>query len=126
MTIDTTLGSETPSAANSSPSGGSAARTQDATKIFGSGETEVRALDGVNVEFGKGSFTSVMGPSGSGKSTLMHCIAGLETLTSGNAYIGDVNLQSLSEKQLTLLRRDKIGFIFQGFNLVPTLNAKEI
>ncbi len=102
-----------------------AARAQGAVKIFGSGETEVRALDGVDVDFARGSFTSVMGPSGSGKSTLMHCMAGLETLTAGSTYIGDVDLRTLSEKQLTLLRRDKIGFIFQAFNLVPTLNAKE-
>lgn len=102
-----------------------AARAQGAVKIFGSGETEVRALDGVDVDFARGSFTSVMGPSGSGKSTLMHCMAGLETLTAGSTYIGDVDLRTLSEKQLTLLRRDKIGFIFQAFNLVPTLNARE-
>jgi len=125
MTIETTLGDKTPSGADSSHTGNFAASARDATKIFGSGETEVKALDSVTVEFEKGSFTSVMGPSGSGKSTLMYCLAGLETLTAGNTYIGDVDLQSLSEKQLTLLRRDKVGFIFQGFNLVPTLNARE-
>ena len=118
-----------PAAAPDSASGGNsgipAAHTQDATKVFGSGETEVTALNQVNAEFARGSFTAVMGPSGSGKSTLMHCLAGLESLTSGAAYIGETNIQELSEKQLTLLRRDKIGFIFQAFNLVPTLNARE-
>lgn len=104
---------------------GFAARAEGAVKIFGSHETQVRALDGVTVDFQKGQFTSIMGPSGSGKSTLMHCLAGLDTLSGGSTFIGDVRLQSLSEKQLTLLRRDNIGFIFQAFNLLPTLNARE-
>ena len=102
-----------------------AARAVAATKIYGRGDTEVRALDGVDVEFGQGQFTAVMGPSGSGKSTLMHCMAGLDTLTSGDVFIGDNDLTSLNDKQLTRLRRDKVGFIFQAYNLVPTLTAHE-
>lgn len=102
-----------------------AARAVGASKIYGSGDTEVRALDGIDVEFEKGRFTVIMGPSGSGKSTLMHCMAGLDTVTSGRIIVGDTELSSLSERDLTLLRRDSIGFIFQAFNLVPTLNAIE-
>jgi len=93
--------------------------------VYGSGDSEVRALDGVDVSFEKGKFTAIMGPSGSGKSTLMHCIAGLDGLTSGSVFIGDTDLSTLSDKQLTELRREKIGFIFQAFNLIPTLNAYE-
>ena len=93
--------------------------------MYGSGDSEVRALDGVDVAFEKGKFTAIMGPSGSGKSTLMHCIAGLDSLTSGSVFIGDINLSSLNDKQLTELRREKVGFIFQAFNLIPTLNAYE-
>ncbi len=102
-----------------------AARTIDAHKIYGSGETEVRALDGVTVEFPAGRFTAIMGPSGSGKSTLMHCVAGLDRLTSGRALIGATDLGSLDDKALTRLRRDTIGFVFQAFNLIPTLTAAE-
>ena len=102
-----------------------AARAVQATKIFGTGDIEVRALDTVDVEFEQSRFTAIMGPSGSGKSTLMHCQAGLDTLTPGDVYIGDTNLSSLSERELTLLRRDQVGFIFQAFNLVPTLSAIE-
>ncbi len=102
-----------------------AARAVQATKIYGQGDTEVRALDGVDVELARGQFTAIMGPSGSGKSTLMHCMAGLDTLTSGQVFIGDIDLSSLKEKELTALRRDKIGFVFQAFNLVPTLSAIE-
>ena len=102
-----------------------AARAVDASKIYGKGDTEVRALDGVTFDFPAHAFTAIMGPSGSGKSTLMQCVAGLDTLTSGQVFIGDADLSSLSEKQLTLLRRDKIGFVFQAFNLVPTLTAEE-
>jgi putative ABC transport system ATP-binding protein len=102
-----------------------AAAAIDAVKIYGKGENEVRALDGVTVQFPKGAFTAIMGPSGSGKSTLMHCVAGLDTLTSGRVLIGDVDLSTLNERQLTQLRRDKVGFIFQAYNLVPTLNALE-
>jgi len=102
-----------------------AARAVAATKVYGKGEAEVRALDGVSVEFGTGRFTAIMGPSGSGKSTLMHNLAGLDTLTSGKVYVGDTDLRTLNDKQLTTLRRDRIGFIFQAFNLVPTLTALE-
>jgi len=102
-----------------------AARTEAASKVYGSGDTEVRALDGVDVGFDRGRFTAIMGPSGSGKSTLMHCVAGLDTLTEGRVFIGDVDLSTLKEKALTTLRRDRIGFIFQAFNLVPTLTALE-
>jgi putative ABC transport system ATP-binding protein len=102
-----------------------AARAVDAVKVYGKGDTEVRALDGVTVDFPAHVFTAIMGPSGSGKSTLMQCVAGLDTLTAGQVFIGDADLSRLSEKQLTLLRRDKIGFVFQSFNLVPTLTAGE-
>jgi len=102
-----------------------AAAAVDAVKIYGHGESEVRALDGVSVEFARGVYSAIMGPSGSGKSTLMHCVAGLDTLTSGRVLIGDTDLSSLNERQLTQLRRDKIGFIFQAYNLVPTLSALE-
>ncbi|MFM7964034.1 MAG: ABC transporter ATP-binding protein [Actinomycetota bacterium] len=102
-----------------------AARAVNASKIYGSGDSEVRALDGVNVQFEKGKFTAIMGPSGSGKSTLMHCIAGLDSLTDGQVFIGDTDLSQLNDKQLTELRREKVGFIFQAFNLIPTLNALE-
>ena len=102
-----------------------AARAVQVTKVYGQGETEVRALDDVSVEFPSGRFTAIMGPSGSGKSTLMHCLAGLDRITSGQIFIGDVELSKLSEKQLTLLRRDKVGFVFQAFNLLPTLTAAE-
>src|ERR1700753_1656429 len=97
------------------------ARAIRATKYYGSGDTAVAALAGVTVDFIGGQFTAIMGPSGSGKSTLMHCVAGLDTPTSGNVYIGDVDLGSLDDKALTQLRRDRIGFIFQAFNLIPTL-----
>jgi putative ABC transport system ATP-binding protein len=102
-----------------------AAAAIEAVKVYGKGENEVRALDGVTVQFPKGAFSAIMGPSGSGKSTLMHCVAGLDTLTSGRVLIGDVDLSTLNERQLTQLRRDKVGFIFQAYNLVPTLNALE-
>ena len=97
----------------------------DGTKVYGSDDTEVRALDGVTVDFEQGKFTAIMGPSGSGKSTLMHCVAGLDDLTSGSVHIGDVELGSLSDRDLTLLRRDKVGFVFQAYNLLPTLTAAE-
>ena len=111
--------------ATSPPVTAVAARAVDASKIYGEGETEVRALDGVDVEFERGAYTAIMGPSGSGKSTLLHCIAGLDTLTSGKVYLGDIDLSSLSEKKLTQARRDRIGFIFQTYNLIPTLTALE-
>ena len=102
-----------------------AARSEAATKIYGKDDTLVRALDGVDVSFESAKFTAIMGPSGSGKSTLMHCMAGLDGLTSGKVYIGETDLTELSEKELTLLRRSHVGFVFQSFNLVPTLNALE-
>jgi len=102
-----------------------AARAVDAVKVYGSGDAEVRALDGVTVDFPAGRYTAVMGPSGSGKSTLLHCMAGLDPLTSGKVFIGDTDLTTLSEKKLTLIRREKVGFVFQAYNLVPTLNASE-
>jgi putative ABC transport system ATP-binding protein len=102
-----------------------AARVVDAVKVYGSGDTAVRALDGVSVAFPAGRFTAIMGPSGSGKSTLMHCAAGLDTLTSGSAHIGDTDLAGLDDRRLTLLRRDRVGFVFQAFNLVPTLTVAE-
>jgi putative ABC transport system ATP-binding protein len=101
------------------------ARALNALKIYGKGDTEVRALDGVTVEFPAGRYTAIMGPSGSGKSTLMHCVAGLDTLTSGQVFIDDVELGSLSDKELTRLRRERIGFVFQAYNLIPTLDAYE-
>ena len=104
---------------------GAAARAVDLYKIYGSGDAEVVALGGVSVEFAAGRFTAIMGPSGSGKSTLLHCMAGLDTPTSGHVFIGGVDLSTLSEKQLTLLRREKVGFVFQSYNLVPTLTAAE-
>ncbi len=102
-----------------------AARTEEAVKVYGSGQAEVRALDGVTVAFGRGHFTAIMGPSGSGKSTLLHTMAGLDRLTAGRTFIGDVDLTTLKEKELTLLRRRKVGFVFQAYNLIPTLNAAE-
>ncbi|MEV0979375.1 ABC transporter ATP-binding protein [Streptomyces sp. NPDC049915] len=102
-----------------------AARVVDAVKVYGSGDTAVRALDGVSVAFPAGRFTAIMGPSGSGKSTLMHCAAGLDTLTSGSAHIGDTDLAGLDDRRLTRLRRDRVGFVFQAFNLVPTLTVAE-
>ncbi|MFI1800860.1 ABC transporter ATP-binding protein [Streptomyces sp. NPDC020379] len=102
-----------------------AARATGLSKIYGQGETEVRALDAVSVEFRRGEFTAIMGPSGSGKSTLMHCMAGLDSVSAGSARIGDVELASLGDRQLTRLRRDRIGFVFQAFNLLPTLTALE-
>ncbi|MEU0254106.1 ABC transporter ATP-binding protein [Streptomyces sp. NPDC006184] len=102
-----------------------AARATELSKIYGQGETRVVALDQVSVGFRQAEFTAIMGPSGSGKSTLMHCVAGLDTFSSGSVRIGDTELGSLKDKQLTKLRRDKIGFIFQAFNLLPTLTALE-
>ncbi|MFE9327808.1 ABC transporter ATP-binding protein [Nocardia sp. NPDC052278] len=102
-----------------------AARAIDLVKVYGHGDTQVRALDGVSAEFVKGEFTAIMGPSGSGKSTLMHCLAGLDSASTGTVRIGDTDLAGLSDKQMTRLRRDRIGFVFQAFNLVPTLTAQE-
>jgi putative ABC transport system ATP-binding protein len=102
-----------------------AARAGELRKVYGEGDAAVEALRGVTIEFGRGEFTAIMGPSGSGKSTLLHCLAGLDSPTNGAVWIGDVDLTSLNEKQLTALRRDKVGFVFQAFNLVPTLTAAE-
>jgi putative ABC transport system ATP-binding protein len=107
------------------PSAVAAARTVDVTKVYGSGDTAVRALDGVTVEFPVGRFTAIMGPSGSGKSTLMYGVAGLDSVTSGQVFLGDVELGSLRDNELTVLRREQLGFVFQAFNLVPTLTALE-
>ncbi len=102
-----------------------AARSTGLVKIYGHGETAVRALDNVSVEFPRGQYSAIMGPSGSGKSTLMHCLAGLDSVTSGQVFIGETDITKLHDNDLTLLRRDKVGFIFQAYNLVPTLNAIE-
>ncbi|GAB3658935.1 ABC transporter ATP-binding protein [Actinocorallia lasiicapitis] len=102
-----------------------AARVENVTKSYGLGDAEVRALDNVTVGVPRGRFTAIMGPSGSGKSTLMHCMAGLDAVTAGSVFVGDVELSRLDDKRLTRLRRDKIGFVFQAFNLVPTLTALE-
>lgn len=102
-----------------------AARAVDATKIYGTGPTAVRALDGVTLEFLAGEFTAIMGPSGSGKSTLLHCLAGLDTLTDGSVWLGETDLGTLKDAELTRLRRDRMGFVFQAYNLIPTLDARE-
>ena len=102
-----------------------AARAVDLRKTYGSGDSEVRALDGVSVDLAAGEFTAIMGPSGSGKSTLMHCLAALDTPTSGQVVVGDTDLSRLRDKALTALRRDQVGFVFQAFNLIPTLSARE-
>ncbi len=120
LTIETT---ETPSAP--APASPVAASARNAVKTYRTGNSEVRALDGVTVDFTKGAFTAIMGPSGSGKSTLMHCVAGLDQLTSGSVAVGGVELSDLNEKQLTRLRRDEVGFVFQAFNLIPTLTVEE-
>ncbi|MGZ5318757.1 MAG: ABC transporter ATP-binding protein [Actinomycetota bacterium] len=107
------------------PTGGAAARAVGLRKVYGEGDTAVEALRDVSVEFAAAEFTAIMGPSGSGKSTLLHCLAGLDTPSQGQVYVGDVDLTSLSEADLTRLRRDSVGFVFQAFNLVPTLSAAE-
>lgn len=102
-----------------------AAQIVDAVKTYGSGSTEVRALDHVTAQFCVGEFCAIMGPSGSGKSTLLHCLAGLDRLSSGQVLIGDIDLSTLNDRAMTILRREKVGFVFQAFNLVPTLTARE-
>jgi putative ABC transport system ATP-binding protein len=104
---------------------GTAARAVGASKIYGSGEAGVRALDNISVEFERHRYTAIMGPSGSGKSTLLHCLAGLDRVTTGQIFLGDVEISASSEKKLTLIRRDRIGFVFQAYNLIPTLTASE-
>jgi len=113
-----------PASAGSRP-GEPLARAVGATKVYGSGDTAVRALDDVTVHLEAGRFTAIMGPSGSGKSTLMHCLAGLDSLTSGQVFVGGVELGALSDKELTLLRRERVGFVFQSYNLLPMLSALE-
>ena len=117
--------STTPGPQGPADGSGVAARAVNASKHYGTGDTAVIALDQVNLAFAAGKFTAVMGPSGSGKSTLLHCLAGLDDLTSGQVIIGDTDLSTLNERDLTRLRRDRVGFIFQSFNLVPTLTAYE-
>jgi putative ABC transport system ATP-binding protein len=107
------------------PAGGPAALAVGASKVYGSGDTAVRALDDVTVQFEAGRFTAIMGPSGSGKSTLMHCLAGLDSLTSGRVFLGGVELGALSDRELTVLRRERVGFVFQSYNLLPMLTALE-
>ena len=107
------------------PHGDVAARALNAGKVYGTGDTAVAALDDLSVDLPRGRFTAIMGPSGSGKSTLMHCLAGLDTLTTGQVFIGDTDLASLSDRERTILRRDRLGFVFQSFNLLPTLTAEE-
>jgi putative ABC transport system ATP-binding protein len=102
-----------------------AARLENGVKTYGEGDAAVHALNGATAEFKRGRFTAIMGPSGSGKSTLLHCIAGLDSLTSGSAFIGEVDLASLKDRDLTLLRRERIGFVFQAYNLIPSLTAEE-
>jgi putative ABC transport system ATP-binding protein len=102
-----------------------AARAVDLRKVYGQGDAAVEALREVSVGFGEGEFSAIMGASGSGKSTLLHCMAGLDTPTSGSVFIGDVDITKLTERQLTQLRRDKVGFVFQTYNLIPTLTAAE-
>ncbi len=122
MSTTSTAGS---SSAQTSAGAPAAARAERVSKVYGRGETAVTALAEVTVALGRGRFTAIMGPSGSGKSTLLHCLAGLDTVTSGAVYIGDTNITTLDDKHLTTLRRDRVGFVFQAFNLVPTLNALE-
>jgi putative ABC transport system ATP-binding protein len=122
--MSSTMVSSTPQAPPDLSGQGAAAMVHG-TKIYGRGDTEVRALDDVTVSFGRGEMTAIMGPSGSGKSTLMQCLAGLDDLSSGEVWLGELELSTLNERQRTKARRDRIGFVFQAFNLVPTLNARE-
>jgi len=117
--------SDAPETPVATPAGAVAARAVDLTKLYGEGSATIAALDGITVEFNASEYTAVMGPSGSGKSTLMHCMAALDTPTSGQVFLGDAELSTLRDNDLTMLRRDKIGFVFQAYNLVPTLTAKE-
>ena len=106
-------------------SSSAAARAVELTKIYGEGGTRVVALDAVSCELQRGRFTAIMGPSGSGKSTLMHCLAGLDSINSGQVFLGDTDITSLDDKALTIVRRDRVGFVFQAYNLIPTLTALE-
>jgi putative ABC transport system ATP-binding protein len=122
MALNASLTATIPAAPSRSASAASAV---DAVKLYGKGDAAVRALDGVTVDFAAGGFTAIMGPSGSGKSTLLHAVAGLDNLTSGRVFIGTTDLTRLSDKALTAVRRDRVGFVFQTFNLIPTLSAIE-
>lgn len=113
------------STAAASTSTSIATQAVEVSKIYGTGEAQVRALDDVSVQFASGHFSAIMGASGSGKSTLLHCLAGLDSVTSGRIFLGDVEITAASEKQLTIIRRDRIGFVFQAYNLIPTLTASE-
>jgi putative ABC transport system ATP-binding protein len=119
--VTSTMGAHTANGTRTS----AAARAVDVWKVYGSGEAQVAALRGVSVELARGAFTAIMGPSGSGKSTLMHCLAGLDTVTGGEVYVGDTLITDLSDRGLTRLRRDQVGFVFQQFNLLATLTAEE-
>jgi len=121
----TVAAATTPEALAGSAQDGFAARAVEVTKVYGQGDARVVALDRLTLGIPKGAYTAIMGPSGSGKSTLMHCLAGLDSVTAGEVYVGDVELGRLNDKRLTRLRRDRIGFVFQAFNLVPTLTAGE-
>ncbi|MEJ7583759.1 MAG: ABC transporter ATP-binding protein [Acidimicrobiales bacterium] len=125
MTLPTTLDDRRVDPSPLDPTGGVAARAIDATKVYGKGDTAVRALDGITVDIPAGAFSAGMGPSGSGTSTLMHCLAGLDTLTGGRVFVGDVELGGLNDAGLTRVRRERLGFVFQSFNLISTLNAEE-
>jgi putative ABC transport system ATP-binding protein len=114
-----------PATGTPAATGSVASAAENLVKVYGSGETAVRAVDGISVAFRRGSFTAIMGASGSGKSTLMHCLAGLDSPTSGRITVGDTEITGLSDRDLTLLRRDRIGFVFQSFNLLPTLTARQ-
>ena len=122
MNTNTTI-AQAPVAAQEAPAS-SIVRLQGVSKIYGSGDAQVRALDDVSVGFGAGEFTAIMGPSGSGKSTMMHILAGLDAPTSGHVFVEDTDITALKDTALTKLRRDRIGFVFQSFNLVPTLDAR--
>ena len=123
MTITTTP--RTTTGTTPAPAPRTAARTESVSKFYGTGDAAVAALDNVTVGLREGQFTAIMGPSGSGKSTLLHMLAGLDRPTSGQVFLGDTEITSLKDKALTLLRRDRIGFIFQSFNLLPTMTAAE-
>ena len=120
-----TMATGAPTAESAGRTTSVAASASELVKVYGHGDTAVRALDGITIEFPRGQYSAVMGPSGSGKSTLMHCLAGLDRVTSGSVCIDGTDLGTLNDKELTRLRRDKVGFIFQAYNLVPTLTAKE-
>ena len=122
MNTNTTI-AQAPAATQEAPAS-SIVRLQGVSKIYGNGDAQVRALDDVSVGFGAGEFTAIMGPSGSGKSTMMHILAGLDAPTSGHVFVEDTDITALKDTALTKLRRDRIGFVFQSFNLVPTLDAR--